>query len=193
MFLTGQLQFEPSFRPFLGFGFRGAMERDDLGDGAQTQPLAASESGSGVLVVDQSLAACLVQDEQPSAAASVGESYVVVDATGFDDWMTVTSQTHQTSHQAVGSVAGAQPLAGGDPQIALVALRSCTQELEVMKDLTEWSVLWDAAQKHVLNPRRALAQHFTSMSASEAARPIRVFEAVRFRRSYPSFWRKCKC
>ena len=159
MFLTGQLQFEPSFPPFLGFGFRGAMERDDLGDGAQTQPLAASESGSGVLVVDQSLAACLVQDEQPSAAASVGESYVVVDATGFDDWMTVTSQT---SHQAVGSVAGAQPLAGGDPQIALVALRSCTQELEVMKDLKEWSVLWDAAQKHVLNPRRALAQHFTS-------------------------------
>ena len=109
MFLTGQLQFEPSFPPFLGFGFRGAMERDDLGDGAQTQPLAASESGSGVLVVDQSLAACLVQDEQPSAAASVGEfgeSYVVVDARAFDDLTTVTSQT---SHQAVGSVAGAQP------------------------------------------------------------------------------------
>ena len=90
MFLTGQLQFEPSFHPFLGFGFRGAMERDDLGDGAQTQPLAASESGSGVLVVGQSLAACLVQDEQPSAAASVGESYVVVDANGVDDSTAVT-------------------------------------------------------------------------------------------------------
>ena len=91
MFLTGQLQFEPSFPPLLGFGFRGAMERDDLGGGAQTQPLVASESRSGVLVVDQSLSACLAQEEQPSAAAAVGESYVVVDATGFDDWMTVAS------------------------------------------------------------------------------------------------------
>ena len=77
MFLTGQLQIEPLFPPFLGLGFRGAMERDDLGDGAQTKPLADSESGSGVLVVDQSSAACLVQDEQPSAAASLVESYVV--------------------------------------------------------------------------------------------------------------------
>ena len=56
--------------PFIGFWFRGAMERDDLGDGAQTQPLAAS--GSGCFVVAQSLAACLVLDEEPSAA-SVGE------------------------------------------------------------------------------------------------------------------------
>ena len=53
-----------------------------------------------------------MQDEDPSAAASVGESYVLVDATGFDDLTTVTS------HQAVGLVADAQPLAGGDPQIA---------------------------------------------------------------------------
>ena len=104
----------------------------------------------------QSLAACLVHGEEPSAAASVGESYMVVDATGFDDLTTVTS------HQAVGSLADAQPLAGGDPQIAWVALRSCTQELEVMQYFEEWSVLWRAAQKHVLNPRKALAQHFTS-------------------------------
>ena len=46
--------------------------------------------------------------------------------------------------------------------MALVALRSCAQELEVMKDLEEWSGLWKAAQKHVLNPRRALAQHVTT-------------------------------
>ena len=52
-----------------------------------------------------------------SAAASVLESYVVVDATGFDDLTTISR------HQAVGSVADAQPLAGGDPQMALVALR----------------------------------------------------------------------
>ena len=64
-----------------GCGFRSAMERDDLGDGAQTQPLAVSESGSGCfVVVAQSLAVCLVQAKEPSAAASVGESYVFVDA-----------------------------------------------------------------------------------------------------------------
>ena len=121
-------------------GFRGAMERDP-GDGAQTQPLAGSESGSSfVQVVAQSLAgsgSSLVQDEQPAAvgAASVGASYV--DVTGFDDVTTVTSQDQPL---AVGSVAeaepsaeNAQPLAGGDPKMALVALRSCTQELEVMK------------------------------------------------------------
>ena len=51
MFLTGQPQFEPFFFPFLGFGFRGAMERDDLGDGAQTQPLAGSGSASSVVEV----------------------------------------------------------------------------------------------------------------------------------------------
>jgi len=103
MFLKGQLPFDHTFRSFLGFGFRGAMELDDLGDGAQTQPLAASGSGCSVEVVAQSLAARLVQDEEPSAAASVGESYVVVDATGFDDLKTVAS------HQAVGLVADAQP------------------------------------------------------------------------------------
>ena len=108
-FSQGKLQFEPSFLPFLGFGFRGAMERDDLGDGAQTQPLAASGSGSGVLVVAQSLAACLVQDEQPSAAASVGESYAVADVTGLDDWMTVTSQTKSSS----GWIGGGRPAFGG--------------------------------------------------------------------------------
>ena len=31
-----------------------------------------------------------------------------------------------------------------------------------MTDYKEWSVSWRAAQKHALNPRRALAQHFTS-------------------------------
>ena len=31
-----------------------------------------------------------------------------------------------------------------------------------MQDSKAWSVLWSAAEKHVLNPRRALAQHFTS-------------------------------
>ena len=97
-----------------------------------------------------------VQDEEPSAAALVEESYVVVDATGFDDLTTVAS------HQAVGSVADAQALACGDPQISLVAWRSCTQELEVMTYAEEWSILWRDAQKRVLNPRRALAQHFTS-------------------------------
>ena len=49
------------------------MERDDLGDGAQTQLVAASGSGCFVEVA-QSLVARLVQDEEPSAAASVGES-----------------------------------------------------------------------------------------------------------------------
>ncbi len=57
MCLTGQQRFEPSFPPFLGFGFRGAMERDELGHGAQTQPLAASGSGCVVEVVALSLAA----------------------------------------------------------------------------------------------------------------------------------------
>ena len=90
------------------------MEQYDLGDGAQTQRLAGWGSGSSfVEVVSQSLPACLVQDEEPSAAAA--------GATGFDDLATVTS------HQAVGSVADAQPLAGGDPHVALVPLRSCTQ------------------------------------------------------------------
>ena len=42
---------------FLGLGFQGAMERDDIGDGAQTQPLAASGSGCFGEVVAQSLAA----------------------------------------------------------------------------------------------------------------------------------------
>ena len=107
-------------------------------------------------VATQSLTACLVQDEEPSAAASAGGSYVVVDARDFDDLTTVTS------HQAVGSAADAQPLAGGDPQVALVSLRSCMQELDVMSDLEEWSVLWRAAQKRLLNPSRALAPHFTS-------------------------------
>ena len=76
-----------------------------------------------------------MQDEEPSTAASAGESEMVVDVTCFDDVATVTSR------QAVGSVADAQPLEGGDPQIALVALRSCTQELEVMNDLEEWYVV----------------------------------------------------
>ena len=67
----------------VGLGFRGAMERDDPGDGAQAQPLAGSGSGSSFVEVVESLAACLAQDEEPSAAASVGESYVFVDATGF--------------------------------------------------------------------------------------------------------------
>ena len=53
MFLTGQLQFEPSCPSFLGFGFRGAMEREDLGDGAQTQLVAASGSGCFLEVVAQ--------------------------------------------------------------------------------------------------------------------------------------------
>ena len=44
-------------------GFWGAMERDDIGDGAQTQPLAGSGLGCFVEVVAQYLAACLVQDE----------------------------------------------------------------------------------------------------------------------------------
>ena len=66
-------------------------------------------------VVAQALAARFVQDEEPSAAASVRESYVVVDATGLYDLTTVTS------HQAVGSVADAQALAGGVHQIELVA------------------------------------------------------------------------
>ena len=112
MFLTGQVQFEQSFRPFLGFGFRGAMEQDEPSDGAQTQPLAGSESGSSfVQVVAQSLAgsgSSLVQDEQPAAvgAASVGASYV--DVTGFDD---VTPVTSQDQPLAVGSVAEAEPSA----------------------------------------------------------------------------------
>ncbi|MFM7980383.1 MAG: hypothetical protein ACKPKO_13805, partial [Candidatus Fonsibacter sp.] len=41
----------------------------------------------------------------------------------------VDDLTTVTSHRAVGSVADAQPLAGGDPQMAWVAFRSCTQEL----------------------------------------------------------------
>ena len=98
------------------------MERDDLSDGAQTQPLAGSGSGSSfVEVVARSLAACLVQDGEPSAAASVGESYAVVDVTGVYDFTTVTSP------QPVGSEADAQPLAGCDSQMALVALMTCTQ------------------------------------------------------------------
>ena len=139
------------------------MERDDLGDGAQAQPLAASGSGCFVEIVALSLAACLVQDEEPSAAASVGEC-VVVHAAGLDDWTTVAS------HQAVGSVADAQALAGGDPQMALVALRSCTQEFDVMTDSEEWSVLWRAAQKHALNPRhlRSISQAHVSLRSSMA-------------------------
>ena len=100
-----------------------------------------------------------MQDEEPSAAASVGESYVVVDAKGFDDLTTVTSQT---SHQAVGSVAGAQPLAGGEPPHGSGGFEVVHARVGSHAVLEEWSVLWRAAQKHVLNPRRALAQHFTS-------------------------------
>ena len=134
-------------------------------------------------VVAQYWAACLVQDEEPSAA--VGESYVVVHCTGLDDLTTVTS------HQAVGSAADRQPLAGGDPQMALVALRSCTQELEVMQDLEEWSVFVESRAEACVEPQEGTCAAFRKlMSASEAARPSHVFESVRFRRSYPSLWRK---
>ena len=104
-----------------------------------------------------------MQDEEPSAAASVGEYYVAVDVTGLDVLAT------GTSYQAVGSVADVQPLAGGGPQVPLVALRSCAQELEVMKDLEEWSVLWSVAQKHALIPgghlRNSSQAHVTLRSS----------------------------
>ena len=79
-----------------------------------------------------------------------------VDATGFDDLTTVAS------HQAVGSVADAQPLAGGDPQMALVALRSCTQELEVMTDLEEFASFVENRAEACVEPQEGTCAAFHS-------------------------------
>ena len=97
MFFTGQVQLEQSFRLFPGFGLRVAMERDGPGNGAQTQPLAASGSGSSfVQVVAQSL-------------AGSGS-----DVTGFDDATTVTSQYYYSAAGGVGWPRfDAQPVAVG--------------------------------------------------------------------------------
>ena len=137
-------------------GSESASEQCGPGVGAQTQPLAGRGSESSF---------------DPPFGFSCPGSHV--NPTNFDDVMTVTSEEyHSTRSGGHGGLEEhaqsleepAQPLAseGGEPHLALVALTTCMQELEAMKELEEWEALWRAAERHVLHPRRALAQHVTT-------------------------------
>ena len=109
------------------------------GDGAKAQALVVVQPGHGDGAQTQPLAGSGARSSFfQAAASSVGASLVEV--------------PEPEEH--------AQPLAseGGEHQLALIAMRSCMQELQAMKELQEWGFLWTAAQRHVIQPRRAFVQ-----------------------------------